>query len=108
MPTVDSIPYKPEWLDMYLGADGVFGYTEWGLGEINKAVGNRLNVQMAAYPGVDLNTFTPMNKPQLRQALGIPEDAFIIGTVMRNQKRKLYPELFKAFKKFLDEAPEEI
>ena len=34
--------------------------------------------------------------------MGIDPDAKIIGTVMRNQRRKLYPDLFKAFRIFLD------
>ena len=33
--------------------------------------------------------------------MGLDPDCKIIGTVMRNQRRKLYPDLFEAFKKFL-------
>jgi hypothetical protein len=34
--------------------------------------------------------------------MGVDPDINIIGTVMRNQKRKLFPDLFDAFKRFLD------
>ena len=34
--------------------------------------------------------------------MGIDPSYKVIGTVMRNQRRKLYPDLFEAFRKFLD------
>ena len=36
--------------------------------------------------------------------MGLSGDSFIIGTVMRNQKRKLYPDLLASFRKILDET----
>jgi hypothetical protein len=35
-------------------------------------------------------------------------DAFIVGTTMRNQSRKLYPELMESFGAFLRKAPKEV
>ena len=40
--------------------------------------------------------------------MGIDPECFIIGTVMRNQKRKLFFELMKSFRMFLDMASPEI
>ena len=37
-------------------------------------------------------------------AMGIDPEYKVIGTVMRNQRRKLYPDLFEAFKIFLDKS----
>ena len=34
--------------------------------------------------------------------MNIPTNAKVIGTVMRNQRRKLYPDLFATFRKVLD------
>ena len=44
------------------------------------------------------------DKRKHKQFVGLDPDCKIIGTVMRNQRRKLYPDLFEAFKKFLDKA----
>jgi hypothetical protein len=44
------------------------------------------------------------DKKGLRSSVGIDPDCFIIGTVMRNQRRKLYPDLFEAFKILLSKV----
>jgi hypothetical protein len=36
--------------------------------------------------------------------MGMDEDALIVGTVMRNQRRKLFPDLFASFRMFLDQT----
>jgi hypothetical protein len=38
-----------------------------------------------------------MNKAELRKNFGIPQDANVIMTTMRNQKRKLFPDLIDMF-----------
>lgn len=47
--------------------------------------------------------YIPLDINKCKNMLGIDSDMFIIGTVMRNQRRKLYPELFQAFSKYIDE-----
>lgn len=109
MPTVDSAPQRDEWIETFIDADAVFTYSDWGLNILREQSQNRINLQQPAYPGVDLNIFKPVaDKKAHRAALGFKDDVFIIGTVMRNQKRKLYPDLFAAFRKFLDTAPPEL
>ena len=48
------------------------------------------------------------DKAAHRIEMGLQPDWFIVGTVMRNQKRKLFFELMKSFRLFLDRAPPEI
>jgi hypothetical protein len=48
------------------------------------------------------------SKEKHKEAYGLDPDSFIVGTVMRNQKRKMFPELMKSFKQFIDAAPHEI
>lgn len=103
MPTVDSAPQIEEWIENFIGIDGVFTYTDWAQNVLEKEGGGRIKLCGIASPGVDLNLFKPLtNKKEIRQQLGIPAEHNILGTVMRNQKRKLYPDLFIAFRKFLD------
>lgn len=105
-PTVDSAPQKEEWLDIFGGADSVFTYTDWG-GKVLTKQNPKINFIDALWPGVDLEIFKPLEDiKKHRRKLGFNEDAIIIGMVARNQVRKLFPDLFKAFRMFLDQHPE--
>ncbi len=96
-PTVDSAPQKKEWLQgLFDKADVLCTYSRYGQGVLTQA---GLNVETVASPGVDLNVFKPLDKKQNRDDFHIQPSLFIFGTVMRNQKRKLFPDLFDAYKR---------
>lgn len=102
-PTCDSVPVKLEWLQTYMHADAVLTYSKWAYDNMKKESGGRMKLVSPAQPGVDLNIFHPINSnTQLKNKLGISPSVNLVGSVMRNQKRKLYPDLFIAFRKFLD------
>jgi glycosyltransferase involved in cell wall biosynthesis len=104
MPTVDSAPQQESWIDTYLDADAIFTYSDWGAKVILEQSNNKINYIDTTRPGVDLKIFKPYDDIKaIKNRLGLPEDSYIIGTVMRNQKRKLFPELMKAFRQLLDE-----
>lgn len=98
MPTVDATPQHPEWVATYGNANGVFCYTDWGCSELEKY--GHINLLGSAPPAAD-ECFCPMNKDKIRDELGLMQDVKIVGTVMRNQRRKLFPELFATFRKML-------
>lgn len=103
MPTVDSSPQKEEWIETFIDADGVLTYSEWGGKVLQKEGGGKIKYFGTASPGVDLNVFKPVHSiDKHREEMGFFSDVFIIGTVMRNQIRKLYPDLFQAFRIFHD------
>jgi glycosyltransferase involved in cell wall biosynthesis len=103
MPTVDSFPQQEEWIDTFLNADAVFTYSDWGAKILASQSSGKINYIDTASPGVDLETFNIQDKKQARNILGIPQDAFIVGSVMRNQKRKLIPELFVVLRNLIDQ-----
>ena len=108
MPTVDSSPQRQEWVDTFSKCDAIMAYSEFG-GEVLKEQGKeRINFIGCASPGIDPTIYKPMPKGELRNNMGIDPNCFIVGTVMRNQKRKLFFELMKSFRLFLDRAPSEI
>ena len=108
MPTVDSAPQRQEWIDTFAKCDALLAYSEFG-GEILLEQGkDQVNYIGCASPGIDPSIYKPVPKKEHRKAMGIEPDCFIVGTVMRNQKRKLFFELMKAFRLFLDTAPSEI
>ena len=108
MPTVDSDPQKQSWIEGFSKTDAILCYSEFGVKTLKKDAGHLLNVVGCASPGIDPKIYKPYDKKQIREELGLDPNINIIGTVMRNQKRKLFPELIKSFAKFLKVAPPEI
>jgi len=102
MPTVDSAPQQEDWVSIFSGADSVATYSDYGMKTLQKT-GSNIPLTSVASPGVDLDVFSPVtDKAAHRRKLGFFPNANIIGTIMRNQARKLYPDLFQAFRKFID------
>lgn len=107
MPTVDSAPQQEEWIDTFISADSIFTYSDWGANILKEQSSGKINYIDTVSPGVDLDIFKPLNnKAFLKEQFGIPADSIIIGSVMRNQKRKLFPELMSSFRKTIDKLYE--
>lgn len=109
MPTVDAMPQDDIWINDFMTADRVLTYTDFGLRTLKEQAGDRIKLYKSACPGADLKTLKPVqNKTDLKKMMGLAPETLIIGTVMRNQKRKLYPDLFMAFAEFLRQAPPDL
>ena len=102
MPTVDSAPQQEDWIDTFLSADAIFTYSDWGAEVLKKQSSNKINYIDTTSPGVDLESFKILDQKTIRQKYNIPQDAIVFGSVMRNQKRKLFPEICVSFRKLLD------
>lgn len=108
-PTVDAQPQDEKWLATYLDADAVFTYTDWAIEVLKRQTGGRMKIVGSAPPGADTTTYQPVSDRRAhRQNVGVNPDALVVGTVMRNQRRKLYPDLIEAFALFLKRAPERL
>ena len=106
MPTVDAMPQADQWISTFRNANGVFTYSDWGK-EILQQQG--VAVDGTAPPGVNYKSYQYVkDNTEQRKGLGIRPDAYIIGTVMRNQRRKLYPDLIESFSGFLKSAKKEV
>lgn len=109
MPTVDSEPQKNEWLYWFEKCDGLMAYSEYGIRVIEEQSHGRLKFHGCASPAIDPSEFNIIpNKKAHKQKYGLDPDSFIVGTVMRNQKRKMFPDLMRAFSDFLKKAPKEV
>src|SRR6056300_1195880 len=104
MPTVAARPQARQWVATYASADACFTYSDWAGGILKDQSGGKINYLGSAPPSAHPAYKPVEDKRKHKQFFGIDPDAKIIGTVMRNQRRKLYPDLFAAFKKFLDKA----
>tara|TARA_R100000306_G_scaffold16657_1_gene20841 strand:- start:6227 stop:7873 length:1647 start_codon:yes stop_codon:yes gene_type:complete len=108
MPTVDSAPQRQEWINTFSKCDAVLAYSEFGGKVLEEQGKERINFIGCASPGIDPKIYKPLPKVAHRKDMGLDPNCFIVGTVMRNQKRKLFFELMKSFRLFLDRAPPEI
>jgi len=100
MPTVDSEPQHEMWIESYIDADAVFTYSEYGK-QVLESQSDHIRIIDVASPAAS-DSFRPI--PESREKFGVIDDSVIFGTVMRNQKRKLYPELFRTFKDFISRS----
>lgn len=98
MAPVDSAPQQEEWIDAFIKCDGVFTYEDYGVRTLEKEGGGKINLLGITPPCADSEAFKPvLNKVAHKKKFGLDPDSFIVGTVMRNQGRKLYPDLFKSY-----------
>jgi glycosyltransferase involved in cell wall biosynthesis len=103
MPTVDSSPQKQEWLYTFANADLIVPYTNWAKKTLTKQCKNKINLfPKIVNAGVDLSIFKPTENKKLLQKETFGKEVSITGVVMRNQKRKLFPDLFRAYRGYLD------
>jgi glycosyltransferase involved in cell wall biosynthesis len=104
MPTVDAAPQARQWVATYQSADACLTYSDWAGEVLEKQSGGRINYLGSSPPSAH-PAYRPIeDKISLKSGFKIDPTTKIVGTVMRNQRRKLYPDLFCAFRKFLDKV----
>lgn len=98
MAPVDSAPQQPEWLDSFIDADGIFTYEDYGKRTLEKEGGGKINLLGSTPPSANSDVYKPvLNKESHKKKFGLDPDKFIVGTVMRNQGRKLFPDLMESY-----------
>jgi len=108
MPAVDCHPLREEYIDMCLNADAVFAYSEYGQSVMEESA-NSLGFKVSGVcsPAASPAFFPVDNKKEHKQSVGFMDDIKIIGSIMRNQKRKLFPNLIESFARFVKTCPDE-
>lgn len=107
MPTVDAKPQNPQWINTFASADSVLTYSEFGTQVLEEQCSS-IEVVGTASPAANSEHFSAFEsykyKLNHKEQMGLDPDATIIGMVARNQRRKLFPDLFKHFRMWLDEV----
>lgn len=102
-PSLDSSPQISEWISTLLNADKVLTYSDYAQDVLKKEGGNKIKLFKTAYPGADFDVFRPLqNKQALRSSFGINPEAFIVSMNGRSQLRKMFIEIIKGFRIYLD------
>lgn len=103
MPTVDADGQNSEWIEYMANADAVTTYCDWSF-DLLKKYSNKIKLACSTPPCAS-PVFSPVaDKKKHKADIGLNPEWKIIGTVMRNQRRKLFPELFESFSKFLKQT----
>ena len=97
MPTVDSLPQAEEWIETYETVDLCLGYSDFGIHQLKQQSPKIKVFPKPMRPPVDLDTFKPLDKSLIRDEFHLSGNIPIIGTVVRNQSRKLILDLIDAF-----------
>jgi len=104
--TFDSLPLLPDTIEKAPKINHYWTWSDFARKEFNKLGFNHIKNQ---YPLVNTNNFykLPDNKiAEIKARFGIPQDAFIIGFVFRNQLRKLINTQIEAYALFKKYNPE--
>ena len=104
MPTVDARPQARQWVSTYAGADACLTYSDWAGTVLADQSGGKIKYHGSSPPSAHPAYHPIEDKKAHKLSMGIDPEYKILGTVMRNQRRKLYPDLFEAFRKFLDKS----
>jgi glycosyltransferase involved in cell wall biosynthesis len=107
-PAYDSTPQSINSLNMYRNADSLLFHSEWAKNDmINRNFFGDTNIKEVVSDAVDSTIFYPLDKKKsiLKTENFIDSESFVIGTVMRNQKRKLIPDLFRVLNNLIESNP---
>ena len=104
--TFDSLPLLPDTIEKAPKIKYYWTWSDFAKKELHKHNFNHVKNQ---YPLVNTNNFykLPESKiTEIKQRFGLPQDAFIIGFVFRNQLRKLINTQIEAYSLFKKHNPE--
>ena len=100
MPTVDAMPQNQEWIDMFADAEYILTYSDWAKLILEQQGGSTINTRGVSSPSAS-PVFIPLDRQKIRSEFNLRDDINIVGTVMRNQRRKLFPALIESFSDYI-------
>jgi len=100
---VEGSPLPSHWLPLLEAMDRVVTFTEYGRSALRQ-VGFKGSVECIRL-GVDPDIFRPLPDRLKLKADWDLADCFVVGCVARNQPRKQFPILLRAFARFAQDCP---
>ena len=104
--TFDSLPLLPDTIEKAIKIKNYWTWSDFARKELHNKGFTHVKNQ---YPLVNTNNFYKLSDTkisELKMRFGLPQDAFIIGFVFRNQLRKLINTQIEAYSIFKKQNPE--
>lgn len=111
----DGAPQQPKWLQTYNKCDKIFTYSWFGKKVVETQTRHHyskmhkiapIDVSNVCQAGIDLNVFRPLPKKEVYKTFNVPDHMRFVGSVMRNQPRKLFPRIIESYRIFKEKHPE--
>lgn len=99
-PTIDSVPLPINAQHNINNANTVLTHTNWAQQQLKLL--NINNLKGVINDSVDTDIFKPMDRNNIRIKYNISDNSFIIGAVLRNQQRKLIPDILSVVRQIID------
>ena len=119
---IDGDPVPSDWVPWIEHADKLVLYSQYGVREVAKAAPHikpamiyhgthperyfPIPPEAKAEVKSKISYWTVTGDNQVGQVAGLPADSFVIGTVARNQPRKNFDKIIKAFSVFSKDKPD--
>jgi len=103
--TLDSLPLLPDAVNSASDIKNYYVWASFAEKALHEAGHTHAKTLHGSVDCSKYSRFSDEQKAQLRQHHGIPQNAYIIGFVFRNQLRKSVPNLLDGFSQFLRQEP---
>jgi glycosyltransferase involved in cell wall biosynthesis len=97
---IDHEPPPPSVVDFFIQS----GATPIAMSRFGQSMLGRLDPLYVPH-GIDTDVYRPHDRSKVRERVGLPDDAFVVGMVAANKgrpSRKGFSQAFQAFRKFLE------
>lgn len=102
---VDGRPWERRWVDLVNTMTYAVSFCDYAGKVLKETPGVDQEKVKVIYHGHDAENFYPCEqeeKDKMRENMGIPKDAYLIGVINRNQPRKNIPAVIQSFKMLRD------
>jgi len=104
--TLDSLPILPTAIESSKHTKNFYTWASFASKKMNEMGHENVKTLNGSIDTSNFSRLTDSQRKQLRTTQSIPEDAFVIGFVFRNQLRKSVPNILDGFKIFIEENPD--
>lgn len=103
--TLDSLPILPKAVEIAPKVKNYWSWADFATKALNKMGHKHVKTVRGAVATEQYRRLSPTQKAALRKANNIPDEAFVIGFVFRNQLRKGVPSIMEGYSIFKKENP---
>jgi len=105
--TLDSLPILPTAVEAAKKVKNYWIWSDFATKALHKMGYKKVKTVHGPLDESKFYRLDDKRRSELRSSFGLPEDAFVVGFVFRNQLRKSVPNIIEGFKKFVDKHPKE-